>query len=164
MPRRRVVRPRRLRRSPSESPRIAPAIAGAFLCYHCLMGKWIHRIVEGVCVNCGPDVKVVTRKIRGVEREVCFNSSNVQSGRYGDTKSRPGRPSYRRAKRIEELGYEHTGVCESCGDPCTPVTDHSHKTGAARGYLCTPCNLAAGHLKDDPTRARMIAEYLERHA
>jgi hypothetical protein len=31
-----------------------------------------------------------------------------------------------------------------------------------RGVLCGPCNLALGHVKDDPERLRRMAEYLER--
>jgi hypothetical protein len=42
--------------------------------------------------------------------------------------------------------------------------DHDHDTGEARGFLCHNCNLAVGHLKDSPDRARKLAAYLEKHA
>jgi hypothetical protein len=41
-------------------------------------------------------------------------------------------------------------------------TDHDHKTGRVRGILCSGCNTALGHAKDDPLRLRLLAEYLER--
>lgn len=71
------------------------------------------------------------------------------------------RGNYHRARRIRELGYDHAGICESCGDECTPHTDHDHETGKARGYLCSACNLGIGHFKDDPDRLRKAALYLE---
>lgn len=39
--------------------------------------------------------------------------------------------------------------------------DHCHATGKPRGLLCNRCNLALGHLRDDPARARAAALYLE---
>jgi hypothetical protein len=60
------------------------------------------------------------------------------------------------------------GVCAVCGsgEPGTKKgwhVDHCHKTKKVRGILCHGCNAAAGHAKDDPSRLRQIAAYLERH-
>ena len=41
-------------------------------------------------------------------------------------------------------------------------TDHCHKEGKVRGILCNGCNIALGHIKDDPDRLRLLAEYLEK--
>jgi len=38
--------------------------------------------------------------------------------------------------------------------------DHDHDTGVVRGLLCQRCNLAIGHLDDDPIRAIEAANYL----
>lgn len=39
--------------------------------------------------------------------------------------------------------------------------DHDHKTGAVRGLLCYPCNLAIGRFKDCPENMRRAADYVE---
>ncbi len=45
----------------------------------------------------------------------------------------------------------------------TACNDHCHKTGDSRGLLCWSCNVALGHLLDDPARARGLATYLTKH-
>lgn len=42
--------------------------------------------------------------------------------------------------------------------------DHCHKTLKVRGLLCTRCNFAVGHLKNDPSLCRATAEYLLRNS
>jgi superfamily II DNA helicase RecQ len=63
------------------------------------------------------------------------------------------------------------GVCQACGrSECSEgkkfrwATEHDHVYLKFRGIVGTECNLAIGHLHDDPKRARNIAEYLERTA
>ncbi len=41
--------------------------------------------------------------------------------------------------------------------------DHDHATQEVRGVLCSGCNLALGHVKDDIARLRGLADYLEEH-
>jgi hypothetical protein len=41
--------------------------------------------------------------------------------------------------------------------------DHCHLTGKIRGLLCRGCNLALGHMKDDPRRLQKAATYLYKH-
>jgi len=56
-------------------------------------------------------------------------------------------------------------VCEVCGG--SPGTgrrldfDHCHTRSVFRGWLCNPCNMAAGCAKDDPMRLRQLADYIE---
>lgn len=40
--------------------------------------------------------------------------------------------------------------------------DHDHRTGKTRGVLCQSCNLALGHLHDDPIIAASALNYLLR--
>lgn len=38
--------------------------------------------------------------------------------------------------------------------------DHCHKTGKIRGLLCRKCNIAIGHLQDDPILCIRASKYL----
>ena len=38
--------------------------------------------------------------------------------------------------------------------------DHNHTTGKVRALLCNQCNLAVGHLQDDPTLCFAAGAYL----
>jgi len=40
--------------------------------------------------------------------------------------------------------------------------DHDHKTKKVRGLLCFGCNTGIGCLRDNPSRLRSAADYLER--
>jgi len=62
---------------------------------------------------------------------------------------------------FEALLIAQAGRCGGCGEPLTaPNIDHDHATGAVRGLLCSPCNLALGCAKDDPARLRGLLAYL----
>lgn len=57
-------------------------------------------------------------------------------------------------------------ACAACGTsnwgPHGPVVDHDHgPSGKVRGILCAGCNLAIGHLRDNPAVAMGVARYLE---
>jgi hypothetical protein len=60
------------------------------------------------------------------------------------------------------------GRCAACRDKLKPGRgthlDHDHVTRQVRGFLCTHCNLAEGHMKGSPSKLRALAEYIERHA
>ncbi len=38
--------------------------------------------------------------------------------------------------------------------------DHDHKTGKVRGLLCSRCNLALGHVKDDTSLLERLIGYI----
>jgi len=40
--------------------------------------------------------------------------------------------------------------------------DHCHDSKVIRGLLCHCCNIGVGQFKDDPTRLRAAADYIER--
>lgn len=65
-------------------------------------------------------------------------------------------------------------VCAICENPEHVVdkngnrrklaVDHCHTTGRVRGLLCTNCNKAIGHLKDDVRVLKKAIEYLQHRA
>lgn len=63
----------------------------------------------------------------------------------------------------EELREQQGGGCAICGGVNGKGdlhVDHCHSSGKVRGLLCFKCNAAVGLLKDDPTLARKLADYL----
>ena len=69
----------------------------------------------------------------------------------------------------EDLAYLYAAqnhVCAVCGDPPEGRSlsiDHDHETGRVRGLLCHHCNVALGHVRDDPERLMALVAYLLRH-
>jgi Recombination endonuclease VII len=56
--------------------------------------------------------------------------------------------------------------CGCCGevDPQHKngwFVDHNHKTGAIRGVVCHPCNMALGHSRESIERLEAAIKYLE---
>lgn len=43
-----------------------------------------------------------------------------------------------------------------------PVVDHDHHSGRVRGILCHNCNLAIGHINEEPQIAKSMSDYLEK--
>lgn len=64
----------------------------------------------------------------------------------------------------DEMFEAQGGMCAICFGPPKSgrrmAVDHDHDTGAIRGLLCNTCNLAIGHLKDDPMIVASAAIYL----
>lgn len=52
--------------------------------------------------------------------------------------------------------------CEVCGSTTRLCIDHDHITGKFRGVLCQSCNLALGHLHDNPDIITNLLNYLIR--
>ena len=72
---------------------------------------------------------------------------------------------------MTEADYENLlavqgGGCAICGrlpKGRSLHIDHDHETGRVRGALCFACNVAIGHLGEDPTLATRLIDYLEQH-
>lgn len=65
----------------------------------------------------------------------------------------------------DHLLAEQQGRCAICetdkpGGRGAFHVDHCHSTGVVRGLLCHHCNLALGHLKDDPALLLKAIAYL----
>ncbi len=54
------------------------------------------------------------------------------------------------------------GRAESGGKGGRFSIDHDHAMNEIRGLLCNDCNIALGHLHDDPEVLRRAIEYLDR--
>jgi len=54
-------------------------------------------------------------------------------------------------------------TCEICGGIGKICFDHCHKTGRFRGWICSPCNLALGIVKDDISKLSEMIEYLKKN-
>lgn len=69
----------------------------------------------------------------------------------------------RRGITIEEVKTLWRRPCAICGKIRGVGIDHSHKTGAIRGVLCSPCNLLVGLIEKSLTKiAKKAVEYLEK--
>lgn len=64
---------------------------------------------------------------------------------------------------LEEYRDRLARGCAICGSHERMCMDHCHETGQVREPLCGPCNSTLGFMKDDPTRLRAAAAYLEKH-
>lgn len=72
------------------------------------------------------------------------------------------------AEQYDKLLQSQNNACSICKGPPNGrgakfVVDHDHRNNSVRGLLCDACNRALGFMKDDPTRLREAANYLERH-
>jgi hypothetical protein len=62
--------------------------------------------------------------------------------------------------QYESWAEEQGGKCACCGETSKLFVDHCHHSGEIRGLICRGCNLAAGLLKNFPSRAIKLARYL----
>lgn len=72
----------------------------------------------------------------------------------------------------DELFESQYGRCAICRFPEDSTykgtrrrlsVDHNHTTGKVRGLLCFKCNLALGHLREDPIAVQTMLGYIEEH-
>jgi hypothetical protein len=71
------------------------------------------------------------------------------------------------ADEFDALMQDQGGRCASCEDDFGPAAhdvhvDHCHQSGKVRGILCRHCNIALGHLRDDPVRILSLHTYIQR--
>ena len=80
-------------------------------------------------------------------------------------------------EKYDQMLVEQNYACKICGQlPDRHQTDtrhqiksykplyvdHCHLTKTVRGLLCHQCNIALGHMKDDPVRLENAANYIRR--
>jgi recombination endonuclease VII len=70
---------------------------------------------------------------------------------------------WRRAKRVAMAGRPRPEHCEACGAKAKKICyDHCHVTNRFRGWLCSNCNCALGHVNDSEERLMKLIEYVRR--
>ena len=69
--------------------------------------------------------------------------------------------------KADAMAEAQGNLCAICQQPpsgkkhCGRLhVDHCHETDKIRGMLCSNCNKALGHMKDDPARLQAAIEYL----
>jgi len=72
------------------------------------------------------------------------------------------------AEAYDRLVLTSEGRCDVCGSESPSgrglTVDHDHATGEVRGMLCSLCNVALGHVREDLAILEGLAAYLRRHA
>ena len=65
-------------------------------------------------------------------------------------------------EKYEEMLEKQKHSCKICGCNTNKrlYVDHCHETKQVRGLLCHQCNVALGHMNDDPIRLENAAVYL----
>lgn len=69
----------------------------------------------------------------------------------------------------EQMLSRQEGGCAICGrtegeEGRFLAIDHDHTTGRLRGLLCFACNVAIGHLGDDPDTLQKAVSYLQNNS
>ncbi len=68
---------------------------------------------------------------------------------------------YRLEGELLERALSRTEPCQICGSLEKVVVDHCHDTEQFRGFLCQPCNVSLGFMKESPDNLRKLADYAE---
>lgn len=111
--------------------------------------------------------------------EISAYKQRWAAARKEETSDRQRRWAY--GGKVNDMWAAQGGLCANPGcqtvlaeDSRSPHVDHDHRhqpycAGAkscgecVRGLLCASCNVALGQMRDDPTRIRGLADYLEAH-
>ena len=64
---------------------------------------------------------------------------------------------------FQKMCEEQGEACACCGKVAPLNVDHCHITGKVRGLLCTNCNFALGHFKDNVEVIQKAIDYLKEH-
>lgn len=69
---------------------------------------------------------------------------------------------YLKTRKEKAAGRKKPKCCEVCKKSDRRICfDHCHKSQKFRGWICSNCNSALGHTKDDPKLLRKLAAYVE---
>lgn len=136
-----------------------------------------------VCRKCGIEKRITSFKksktcVSGRRKTCSLCSDPNGPARAERDKAKYPHAVYARRKALRGYGLteedykrmfaQQDGKCALCGRgpkaggrlKNLPV-DHDHKTGKARGLLCTPCNRIVGLIESTPDMLEKVKAYLE---
>lgn len=64
-------------------------------------------------------------------------------------------------EKFEQVVVEQNNRCKICLKEAKLVIDHCHINNKFRGLLCSNCNIALGHFKDNKENLKLAIKYLE---
>ncbi len=113
---------------------------------------------KGMCRACYSRVQYQANPEEYKTRAKAWQQNNPEKHR------EQTRRSYHKRKNMPTPTRPAPAECEICGKTCTRNTvlslDHSHETGAFRGWLCNKCNTGLGKLGDNLTGLKRAVDYL----
>ena len=64
-----------------------------------------------------------------------------------------------------QMAEKQKHCCQICNNkPVKPLyVNHCHSTNKIRGLLCHKCNVALGHMNDDPKQLLKAVEYITKY-
>jgi len=114
------------------------------------------HLARGLCKQCYDRAQGAATRERRNAAARRWAAANKDKRLANFRKSRYGIDADRVAARFKA----QDGLCKICIAGPAEHLDHDHKTGAARGLLCGPCNRALGMFRDDPVRLQRAIDYL----
>ena len=63
-------------------------------------------------------------------------------------------------EKFETMAMTQDYSCAICKERTKLYVDHNHATGKVRGLLCSLCNTALGHIREDAQIGKRLLEYL----
>ena len=131
----------------------------------------IGQVISKSCKDCGEtDLNKLRKRKDGYIYPACYKCLHKRyrtkrlEYQKGYNKRRTLQQKLRRYG-LTQKQYEYLWsdpVCAVCSSTDRIVIDHDHVSGKVRGLLCTPCNLALGHVKDSTKILSDLIGYLER--
>jgi Recombination endonuclease VII len=104
-----------------------------------------------------------TNREKDKARNAAYHAAHREKNKARMVSWRAANPGYKLRKREEAAGRPRPEICEACKEPPDYrglVWDHCHESSHFRGWICHPCNLALGHVRDSTYRLLMLVDYL----
>lgn len=153
------------------------ALIGERKCKRCGIAKSIsefYTVPKTYCKLCAIVISAEYRARKASKRPSAWVPKYKTPGYHADRARKayhanPGRAARYHRKSRYGIIDDPPSMCEACGVTVSAerrpgagiCLDHDHVTGKFRGWLCFSCNIALGHLGDDPTKIESLLKYLQ---